>query len=112
MRYTGKDDRRSHVRFTGFELCRVVVNGHEYDGAVVDLSVGGAAIRMDVRSLVQPAAGTPVTLHIERVGGIPAKVVCPTMDGIAVVFRIDQDKEKHLLAALKQLLDDYRSEDS
>ena len=55
MKFTGKDDRRSHVRFTGFELCRVVVNGQEYEGAVENLSVGGAAIRMDVRSLDQPA---------------------------------------------------------
>ncbi len=112
MRYAGKDDRRRHVRFTAFEPCRVAVNGHEYDGAVVDLSVGGAAIRMDVRSLDQPAAGTLVAIDIKRIGRIPAKVVCPTMDGFAVVFRIDQDKEKHLLAALKQILDDYRSGDS
>ncbi len=112
MKFTGKDDRRSHVRFTGFELCRVVVNGQEYEGAVENLSEGGAAIRMDVRSLDQPATGTLVAIDIKRIGRIPAKVVCPTMDGIAVVFRIDQDKEKHLLAALKQILDDYRSGDS
>ncbi len=112
MRYTGKDDRRRHVRFTGFELCRVVVKDQEYDGAVVDLSAGGAAIRMDVRSLIQPVAGTPVAIDIKRIGRIPAKVVCPTMDGIAVVFRIDQDKEKHLITALMQVVDDFRSEDS
>ena len=28
-------------------------------------------------------------------------MVRPTIDGIAVVFRIDRDKEKHLVAALK-----------
>ncbi len=112
MKYTGKDDRRRHVRYTVSGPCRVEMKGQEYDGGGVDLSVGGAAIRMEVHSLVQPEAGTPVAIDIKRIGRIPAKVVCPTMDGIAVVFRIDQDKEKHLIAALMQVVDDYRSEDS
>ena len=112
MRYTGKDDRRRHVRYTVSEPCRVEMKGQEYDGAVVDLSVGGAAIRMEVHSLVQPEAGTPVAIDIKRIGRIPAKVMRPTIDGFAVAFHIDLDKEKHLFAALKQILDDYRSEDS
>jgi len=112
MRYTGKDDKRRHVRCTVYELCRVVVKSQEYEGAVVDMSVVGAAIRLDVHLEVQPAVGTPVFLYIERVGRIPAKVARPLIDGIAVEFRIDPDKGKHLGVALKQVLDDYRSEDS
>ena len=49
MKFTGKDDRRSHVRFTGFELCRIVVKGQEYEGAVANLSVGGAATLAQLR---------------------------------------------------------------
>ncbi len=112
MRYTGKDDRRRHVRYTVYEPCRVVVEGQEYEGAVVDLSVGGAAIVMEVHSLVQPEVGTPVALFIERIGRIPARVVRPLTDGFAVEFRIDRDQGRHLEAALKEVLDDYRSEDS
>ena len=61
---------------------------------------------------MQPAVGTPVFLYIERVGRIPAKVVRPLIAGIAVEFRIYQDKKEYLIATLKRVLDDYRSEDS
>ena len=103
-------EKRRHIRWTVFELCRVVVEGQEYEGAVVDLSMGGAAFKMDVHLPLQPAIGTPVSLHIERVGRIPARVVRPLVGGIAVEFRIDQYHEQ-VVTALKQVLDDYRSED-
>ncbi len=112
MRYTGKDDRRRHLRCSVYELCRVVVEGREYEGAVIDLSMGGAAFQMDVQIMVQPEVGTPVALFIERIGRIPAKVVRPLTDGFAVEFRIDRDQGRHLGAALKEVLDDYRSENS
>ena len=100
-------EKRRHVRCTVYEPCRVVVKSQEYEGAVVDMSVVGAAIRLEVHLEVQPAVGTPVFLYIERVGRIPAKVVRPLIDGIAVGFRIDPDKGKHLGFALKKVLDDY-----
>ncbi len=103
-------DRRRHLRCSVYELCRVVVEGQEYEGAVIDLSMGGAAFQMDVQVGVQPAIGTPVFLHIERVGRIPAKVVRPCVNGFAVEFRIDQYHE-HVVAALKQILDAFRTED-
>ncbi len=90
MKHIDKDDRRRHVRRTVDEPCRVVVEGQEYEGAVVDLSIGGAAFQMDVQIEVQPEVGTPVFLYIERVGRIPAKVVRPYIDGFAVEFQIDQ----------------------
>ena len=110
MEYTSKDDRRRHLRCNAYEPCRVVVKGEEYEGAVIDLSMSGAAFQMDVQIGVQPEVGTPVFLHIERVGRIPAKVVRPCINGFAVEFRIDQYHE-HIVAALKQVLDDYRTED-
>jgi hypothetical protein len=104
-------DRRRHIRCTVFELCRVKVEGQEYEGAVVDLSMGGAVFKMDVHLPLQPPVGTPVSLYIERVGRIPAKVVRPLVGGIAVEFRIDQYHEQ-VVIALKQVLDDYLTEDS
>ena len=104
------DDRRGHLRCSVYELCRVVVEGQEYEGAVLELSMGGAAFQMDVQIEVQPEVGTPVSLHIERVGRIPAKVVRPYVNGFAVEFRIDQYHE-HVVTALKQILDDHRAED-
>jgi hypothetical protein len=83
------------------------VKGKEYDGAVVDMSVGDAAIRLDVHLEVQPPAGTPIALYIERIGRIPASVVRPLVNGFAVEFGADGNRERHLLAALKEVLDDY-----
>ncbi len=110
MKYTATDERRRHVRCSANESCRVMVMGQEYEGAVIDLSMSGAAFQMDVQVGVQPAIGTPVFLHIERVGRIPAKVVRPCVNGFAVEFRIDQYHE-HVVAALKQILDDFGTKD-
>ena len=104
-------DKRRHSRCTVYEPCSVVVGGKEYGGAIVDMSVGGAAIQLDVHLGVQPGADTPIAIHIERIGRILAKVMRPLIDGIAVEFRIDREQEKHLVPALKQVLDDYPSED-
>ncbi len=100
-------ERRRQVRCTVFEPCRVVVMGAEYDGAVVDMSVGDAAIRLDVHLEVQPPAGTPIALYIERIGRIPASVARPLDNGFAVEFGIDGNRERKLVAALKEILDDY-----
>ena len=100
-------ERRRHVRSTVYEPCRVVVKDKEYEGAVVDMSVGGAGIQLDVHLDVQPPAGTPVALYIERIGRIPANVVRPLVNGFAVEFRVDRDPGRHLVAALKKVLDDY-----
>ncbi len=102
-----RGERRRHLRCTVYEPCRVVAKGTEYDGAAVDMSVGDAAIRLDVQLEVQPPAGTPIVLYIERIGRIPASVVRPLVNGFAVEFRVDRNRERHLVAALRQVLDDY-----
>ncbi len=104
-------ERRRHARCTVYEPCRVEVKGREFDGAVVNMSVGGAAIQLDLHFDVQPAADTPVALFIERIGRIPARVVRPLSDGFAVEFRSDREQGQRLEAALKQVLDDYPLED-
>ncbi len=100
-------DQRRHVRCTVYEPCSVVVEGKKYGGAIVDMSVGGAAIRLDVHLEVQPGPDTPVALQIDRIGRIPARVMRPLIDGIAVEYRINRDQEKHLVPALKRVIDDY-----
>ncbi len=107
----GSHDRRRHARCTVYEPCEVTVEGRKCSGAIVNISMGGAAIQLDVHLDVQPGADTPVALHIDRIGRIRAKVMRPLIDGIAVEFRIDRDQEKHLVAALMHVLDDYQAED-
>ncbi len=111
MSYAGKDNRRHNVRYGVFERCVVTLEGRQFEGLIVDMSLGGAALRMDVQMATQPSAGTPVTLDINRVGRVPAKVVRPLFNGIAVEFDIDRDTEDHLVGALMQVLADNHSED-
>ena len=111
MKYTGMDDRRRDVRYGVFERCGVTLEGRQFEGLIVDMSLGGAALRVDVRMATQPSAGTPVMLDINRVGRVLAKVVRPLFNGIAVEFDIDRDREIHLIAKLLQALDDYQAED-
>ena len=89
MSYTGKDDRRSDVRYGVFERCGITLDGRHFEGLIVDISLGGAALRADVQMATQPSAGTPVTLDIDRVGRVSAKVARPLFNGIAVEFDID-----------------------
>ena len=101
-------DKRRDVRYCVFERCRVAVKGREIEGLLVDMSLGGAALEADVQLATQPSAGTLVTLDVNRVGRLLAKVVRPLFNGIAVEFLIDRNTEDHLVAALLQVLDDYR----
>ncbi len=58
-------EQRRHVRCTVYEPCLAVVDSHEYSGAVVDMSVGGAAVRLEVE--VEPAPDTSMQLQIEGI---------------------------------------------
>ena len=68
-------EKRRHARHTVYEPCRVMVDDGEYAGAVVNMSVGGAAIQLDVRLDAQPEPGTAAALIVERIGRIPIRVV-------------------------------------
>ncbi len=108
--FNGAEHRR-HVRCTVYEPCIAMVNSHEYSGAVVDMSVGGAAVRLEVQLEVRPAPGTPIQLRIDGIGRLRTRVVRSLIDGVAVEFNIDPYKEAHLLAALQQVLSDYPVEE-
>ncbi len=100
-------EQRRHVRCTVYEPCLAVVDSHEYSGAVVDMSVGGAAVRLEVQLEVHPAPDTSIQLQIDGIGWLRTRVVRSLLDGVAVEFKIDPRKEGHLLAALKQVLSNY-----
>ena len=99
------ENRRRLVRHTVYEPCRAVVSGKEFEGMVVNMSVGGAAVRLDQLPEVQPPPGTPVALYLESIGRIPADVVRSLDDGIAVEFPIAGGHGQQLIAALKTVLD-------
>lgn len=76
------EDRR-HERVTPRNPVSVVrlEDGREYQCRIVDLSLSGAAVEIDVR----PALGTPVTL-----GTMRGRVIRHFEDGIAVEFAVVQ----------------------
>ena len=100
-------EQRNHVRCTVYEPCVARVGEDEHPGAVVDMSVGGAAVRLEVQLDVHPAPDTPIQLEIKGIGRLRTRVVRSLVDGVAVEFNIDSYKEAHLLAALRQVLSDY-----
>ncbi|MEE9250949.1 MAG: PilZ domain-containing protein [Alphaproteobacteria bacterium] len=100
-------EHRHHVRCTVYEPCIAAVGSQEYSGAVVDMSVGGAAVRLEVEIEVQPAPDTPMQLQIEGIGWLHTRVVRSLLNGVAVEFKIDPRKESHLLTALQQVLSNY-----
>ena len=55
-------EHRRHVRCTVYEPCRAAFGDQEYSGAVVDMSVGGAAVRLEVEveADIQPAPDSQV----------------------------------------------------
>ncbi len=107
MTETNGAEHRRHVRCTVYEPCVALVGGEEFSGAVVDMSVGGAAIRLEVQLEVHPTPDTPIQLQINGIGRLRTRVVRSLVDGVAVEFNIDPYKEAHLLAALQRVLSDY-----
>ena len=101
-------EKRRHAGHTVYEPCRVMVDDREYPGAVVNMSVGGAAIQLDVQLDAQPEPGTAATLIIERIGRIPIRVVRQLVDGIAVEFRFGRNRgDRRLVAAIMEVLNEF-----
>ncbi len=111
MKPDGREHRRN-VRCTCYELCRASVDGQDHEGAVVNLSMGGAAIKLGVLLYAHIDVGTHVSLDIEGIGRIPTTVVRSLGDTVAVEFDIDRDKSGHLVSALTQILSDRPLEDN
>ena len=104
-----RDERRSRVRCNVNEPCRATIGGRDYKGRVKNLSMSGAAIRMDVQLEEQPPAWIPMVLNIERIGQIQAKVVRPIIGGVAIEFVLDRDKDSTLIDILTRVFNEYAS---
>ena len=100
-------EQRRHVRCTVYEPCFVVIDGQEYSGAVVDMSMSGAGVWLEVQLNAQPAPDTRMQLQIDGIGRLNTRVVRSRIGGVAVEFNIDPHEEGHLLTALQQVLSNY-----
>ncbi len=113
---TKGDERRRHQRIDVNEPCRLTVgkrshsSKHGLKSQIVNISVGGVAIRFGVALDKPPAIGTPVNLYISGIGDFPSKVMRVYEGGIALAFRPLRAWDQKLIDKLDQLLGKYDDE--
>ena len=104
---TIEEDRRNQLRHTVREPCRAFFEGQQYDGSVVNMSVAGAAIHLDVELDVQPPPGAVMELKIDRIGVIQTKVVRPLVGGVGLEFIFDRTRDRSMVATLFRVLNEF-----
>ncbi len=80
---------------------------YECDGTVVNMSVAGAAVHLDLELDVDPEPGSIIELEIQRVGLIRTRVVRALIGGFAVEFLFSPADDKSLIANLWRVLNEY-----
>lgn len=106
---TNTADKRRHLRHSVNEPCRAKLENGEYVGAVVNMSVSGAAIHLDIELDVKPDPGVMIELDIKRIGMIRTRVVRTLIGGVAVEFLFNPTTDRVLIAKLWKVLNEYAS---
>ena len=70
-----QDEKRRHLRHSVEEPCTAYLEDGEYLGSVVNMSVSGTAIHLDIEVDAETDTGTIVELQIQRVGRISTRAV-------------------------------------
>ena len=78
----GNTERRRHKRFLTARKSRMIVDGEWRDCTIRDVSVGGAAIKVDI----PPPSGSRIVLYIEEVGTMACLVLRHDNEGVGVQF--------------------------
>ncbi len=101
--------KRRHLRHRVNEPCRARLEGGEYVGAVVNMSVSGAAIILDLEVDIDPKPGAIIELEIRRIGLIRTRAVRTLVGGVAVEFLFNPTDDRALIAKLWKVLNEYAS---
>ncbi len=102
-------EKRRHLRHSVNEPCTAYLEDGEYIGAVVNMSVSGAGIHLDVELDVELEADTVIEFQIQRIGRIRTRVVRPLVGGVAVEFLFDPVEDRDIIARLWKVLNEYSS---
>ena len=102
-----EDNRREHKRVIVSKTALVKSGGKEFSGRILNISAGGAGISLDVQLM----DNTHITVNIENVGMIPAKVVRSMKDGVGVKFEISEEKEKRFIEQITEIVELKRKEE-
>ena len=100
-------EKRRHLRHSVNEPCRAILESGEIVGAVVNMSVSGAAIHLDIELEINPEIGSIIELQIERIGKIRTRVVRSLIGGVAVEFLFNPAHDRALIAKLWKVLNEY-----
>lgn len=106
MSETNADNRREYRRILVSNPTTVESDDGSYSARILNISAGGAGIQMDVRLLDQ----TKLTVNIENIGMIPAKVVRQMQNGVGVKFEISEEKERRFIKKITEIVDKRRLE--
>ncbi|MBL4908359.1 MAG: PilZ domain-containing protein [Sneathiella sp.] len=108
MTNSATDNRREHRRILVSKPATVTKGSLEYSGKILNISAGGAGIRLDVQLL----DNTQITVNIDNVGTIPAKVVRQMQDGVGVKFDLSEEKEQRFIQQITEIVEKKRKESS
>jgi hypothetical protein len=106
MTTTDNENRRAHRRVVMERESNVAHEGGRLPARILNISLGGAGLQMDMRL---PDA-TEITLEIENIGLIPARIVRQMEEGVAVKFEFSEEKEQALIRGISHLLARKRRE--
>ena len=101
------ENRREHRRILVSNPTTVTTGDGEIPGRILNISAGGAGIRMDVQLM----DNTRITVNIENFGVVPAKVVRQMQDGVAVKFELSAEKEKRFIQQITEIVEKKRQEE-
>lgn len=108
MTNSAVDNRREHRRILVSKPTKIAEGNQEFNGSILNISAGGAGIRLDV----QLRDSTQITVDIENVGAIPAKVVRQMQDGVGVKFQLSKEKEQRFIEQISSIVEQKRKENA
>ena len=100
-------EKRRHLRHLVNEPFIAYHQDSEFIGAVVNMSVSGAAVHLDVELDADLESDTIVKLDFQRIGEIRTRVVHPLVGGFAVEFLFDSEQDRELIDRLWKVLNEY-----
>ena len=100
-------EKRRHLRHLVNEPCTAYHGNGEYIGAVVNMSVSGAGIHLDVELDADLEADSIVELQVQCIGKISTRVVRPLVGGMAVEFLFDPTQDRDIITRLWKVLNEY-----
>ncbi|PHQ70631.1 MAG: hypothetical protein COB93_05065 [Sneathiella sp.] len=101
-----ENNRRAHRRVLVSNSTTIAHEGDDHQAQILNISAGGAGIRMDVRLEDQ----TMVVVDIENVGLIPARVVRQMKNGVGVKFEMSAEKEARFIRQITEIITQKRNQ--